>query len=1034
MSLYQTAVKRPITTALIFVAIAIFGIFSLMKLPIDLYPEIDMDQIMVVTYYAGASASDIENNVTKVLENGLNSVSNLKHITSQSRENVSVVTLEFNYGTDPDVATNDIRDKLDVIKSSLPDNAENPVLFKFSTDDIPILILSVTSQESEPGLYRILTDAVVNPLARINGVGAVSISGIPKRQIMVYCDPYKLSAYNLSVESIASVIGKNNRNIPSGSIDIGSNTYSLRVQQEFTDPSELKNIVISSTGGKNIYLKDVATIKDTLEERTQEAYVNNKKGGIIIIQKQSGANSVSISKQVMSKLPSLEKKLPSDVKLGVIINTSDNIVNTIDSLKETILITFLIVMLVVFIFLGRWRATFIIILTIPISLLASLIYLLASGNTLNIISLSSLSIAIGMVVDDAIVVLENITTHIERGSRPAQASVYATNEVAISIIASTLTMLAVFLPLTMVQGMTGVLFRQLGWTVSIIMLVSLISAMALVPMLCSKMLKLKHKESKFHRVVFGVINRGIESLNNGYAKLLGWAVHHRSLVLSSALVIFLASLFILGPMMKTEFFPAQDNSRVTINIKLPTGTRQDITRALSKRITNDFIRDYPEIEVCNFSEGSANSDNTFASLRDNGTNIISFNIRVVKPAKRKRNLNEICASMRKDLHKYPLIRTFSVMGGQQGGMGGQGSVEIDIYGYDFANTDAVAASVKSKLMSNKSINQVVISRDEYTPEYHVVFNREKLAMNGLDITTASTYLRNRVNGVTASEYREQGDEYDIIVRYAPQFRESLEDIENIIIYNNSGNGVRVRDVADIVENMTPPTIERKDRERVVSVTAMVPTNMALSDLIQIATDDMNSIDLPTGITWDFGGTYEDQQSTYADIITLMLLVLILVFIVMAAEFESLTYPFVIMLSIPFALVGVIMGLVINNTPLSVMSMIGLLMLLGIVVKNGIVLIDYIRLCRERGLGVAHAVVTAGRSRLRPVLMTTLTTVLGMLPLAMGRGEGSEMWRGMGLSVAWGLSISTLVTLVIVPTMYCVFAGNGIKRLRKKELK
>jgi HAE1 family hydrophobic/amphiphilic exporter-1 len=691
-------------------------------------------------------------------------------------------------------------------------------------------------------------------------------------------------------------------------------------------------------------------------------------------------------------------------------------------------------MLVVFIFLGRWRATFIIILTIPISLLASLIYLLASGNTLNIISLSSLSIAIGMVVDDAIVVLENITTHIERGSRPAQASVYATNEVAISIIASTLTMLAVFLPLTMVQGMTGVLFRQLGWTVSIIMLVSLISAMALVPMLCSKMLKLKHKESKFHRVVFGVINRGIESLNNGYAKLLGWAVHHRSLVLSSALVIFLASLFILGPMMKTEFFPAQDNSRVTINIKLPTGTRQDITRALSKRITNDFIRDYPEIEVCNFSEGSANSDNTFASLRDNGTNIISFNIRVVKPAKRKRNLNEICASMRKDLHKYPLIRTFSVMGGQQGGMGGQGSVEIDIYGYDFANTDAVAASVKSKLMSNKSINQVVISRDEYTPEYHVVFNREKLAMNGLDITTASTYLRNRVNGVTASEYREQGDEYDIIVRYAPQFRESLEDIENIIIYNNSGNGVRVRDVADIVENMTPPTIERKDRERVVSVTAMVPTNMALSDLIQIATDDMNSIDLPTGITWDFGGTYEDQQSTYADIITLMLLVLILVFIVMAAEFESLTYPFVIMLSIPFALVGVIMGLVINNTPLSVMSMIGLLMLLGIVVKNGIVLIDYIRLCREGGLGVAHAVVTAGRSRLRPVLMTTLTTVLGMLPLAMGRGEGSEMWRGMGLSVAWGLSISTLVTLVIVPTMYCVFAGNGIKRLRKKELK
>ncbi|MEG2848884.1 MAG: efflux RND transporter permease subunit, partial [Bacteroidales bacterium] len=444
MSIYQTAVKKPVTTALIFVAIAIFGIFSLIQIPVNLYPDIDTNSIMVLTTYQGASASDIENNVTKPLENSLNSVSNLKHITSKSKENISIITLEFEYGIDIDVATNDVRDKLDMVSSMLPDDSENPIIFKFGADDIPILLLSVTANESTNGLYKILDDKVANPLARVSGVGTVSISGAPARQLQVYCDPYKLEAYGISIEAIAAIIGQENKNTPAGNLDIGSNTYSLRVQKEFKDASEMLALVVGSYNGKTVYLRDVAKVDDTLEERSQETYNDGKKGGMIVIQKQSGANSVN-------------------VKLGVIVDTSDNILNTIASLKETIIITFLIVMLVVFLFLGRWRATFIIMLTIPISLLASLIYLFATGNTLNIISLSSLSIAIGMVVDDAIVVLENITTHIERGSRPKQAAVYATNEVAISVIASTLTMLAVFLPLTMIQGMAGILFRQLGW-------------------------------------------------------------------------------------------------------------------------------------------------------------------------------------------------------------------------------------------------------------------------------------------------------------------------------------------------------------------------------------------------------------------------------------------------------------------------------------------------------------------------------------------------------------------------------------------
>lgn len=1035
MSLYQSAVKKPITTALIFVAIAIFGIFSLSKLPVDLLPEIDTNAIMVMTAYQGASASDIENNVTKPLENTLNSVSDLKHITSQSKENISIITLEFEYGIDIDVATNDVRDKLDMVKSALPDDVDNPIIFKFGTDDIPILLLSVTAQESTSGLYKILDDRVANPLARISGVGAVSISGSAKRELKVYCDPYKLEAYNISIETIASIIGSENRNIPGGNIDIGSNTYSLRVQKEFTDASEMLGLVVGSSNGKTVYLRDVAVVEDGLEERAQETFNNLNKGGMIIIQKQSGANSVKISKLVKAKLPQIQQTLPSDVKLGIIVDTSDNILRTVDSLKETITITFLIVMLVVYLFLGRWRATFIICLTIPISLLASLVYLLATGNTLNIISLSSLSIAIGMVVDDAIVVLENVTTHIERGSRPKEAAIHATNEVAISVIASTLTMLAVFLPLTMISGMAGILFKQLGWIVSIIMIVSTIGALSFIPMLCSQLLRLDPNVGKFQQMVFRPIHKGLDALDAGYARLLNWAVHHRGSILAMGLGIFVGVMFLLGPLVKTEFFPTQDNGRISVKVQLPIGTRQEITRDFALEIAKKFMEKYPEIEICNVTEGAADTDNTFASMQDNGTHIMSFNIRLSNMDERERGMLEICDLMRMDLAEYPLIRTFQVIaGGQQGGMSGQASAEIEIYGYDFAATDKVASDIATRLKSYSDITEVYISRNEYTPEYQVDFDREKLSVNKINMTTAATYLRNRINGAVASYYREDGEEYDIKVRYAPQFRQSIEDIENIIIYNTEGKGIRIRDLGEVKELLTPPTIERKDRERVITVNAVCPEGMALSDMISIVRNEMAKVEMPSDIFWQLGGTYEDQQDTFGDLVTLMVMVVILVFIVMAAQFESLTYPFVIMFSIPFAVVGVVIGLVISNSPLSVMSMVGMLMLLGIVVKNGIVLIDYTILCRERGMGVINSVVTAGKSRLRPVLMTTLTTVLGMIPMAIGTGQGAEMWRGMGLTVAWGLAFSTVITLIIVPTMYCIFAGNGVKRTRRKLVK
>jgi len=1033
MSLYGNAVKRPIMTTLCFVAVVILGLFSLKTLPIDLYPDIDTNTLMVMTTYQGASAQDIEQNVTRPLENVLNSVNDLKHITSKSRENISVITLEFEYGKDIDVLTNDVRDKLDLVSSSLPDDAETPIIFKFSSDMIPILLLSVQADESMPGLYKILDEAVANPLARINGVGSVSISGAPKREIHIYVDPIRLEAYNLTIEQIASVVAAENRNIPGGSFDIGSDTYSLRVQGEFASSDEMRDIVVGSRDGRNIFLRDVARIDDSLEERAQQTYNNGVKGAMIIIQKQSGANSVEISDKVLKMLPSLQKRLPSDVKLGIIVDTSDNIRNTIASLVETVLYALLFVIIVVFFFLGRWRATLIITITIPISLIASFIYLAITGNSLNIVSLSALSISIGMVVDDAIVVLENVTTHIERGSDPKQAAVHGTNEVAVSVIASTLTLIAVFFPLTLVTGMTGVLFRQLGWMVTIMMIISTVCALSLTPMLCSLLLRRVNHHGKFYNLIFGPVNRGLDAFDNGYGRLLEWVVGHKTITIIICISTFVGSLMLMKHV-GTEFFPTADDGRLSVSLELPIGTRVEIAQEVTDRLVTQWKEQYPEIQVINYTVGSASSDNTFASLRDNGPHIVSMNIRLVDPGLRDRNIVEIAGLMRRDLKDYPQYKKARVqVGGGGGSMGGQSSIDFEIYGYDFTETDSVAQRLKRVLEGIKGTADVNISRSDYQPEYQVDFDREKLAIYGLNLQTAANYLRNRINGSTASRFREDGEEYDIKVLYDPEHRTSIEDIENILIYNSAGKAIRVRDVGKVVERFTPPTIERKDRERIITVNTVVQ-DVPMSEVVVAAESEIERMDIPQGVSIQLAGNYEDQQDSFRDLLMLAALIIILVYIVMAAQFESYTYPAIIMTSLLFAFSGVFIILFLTGHSLNVMSMIGAIMLIGIVVKNGIVLIDYISLNRERGMSIRRSVIDGGKSRLRPVVMTTLTTILGMVPMAVGTGQGAEMWRPMGTAVIGGLTFSTVLTLLFVPVLYCIFAYNGVKNSRRKHRK
>lgn len=1028
MSIIRSAVNKPVTTTLVYVAFAILGLFSLVRISIAQFPEFDSNVIMVMSSYPGANAEDIETNLTKVLENALNSVEDLKSLTSQSKENISLLTLEFNYGIDIEEATNNVRDKLDLVNSALPDGASMPAIFKFSADDMPVMVLSAKAGVSMPGLDKILEDKVVTPLARVSGVGTVSVAGAPTREIQVYCDPNKLEAYGLSISGISQIIAAENRNVPSGNIDIGTNNYALRVEQEFEDPSEMLDIVVGSYNGKAIFLRDVATVVDGQEEKEQESYTNGERSARIIVQKQSGANTVNVINGVKERLAQIEPTLPSDIEISIITDSSEEIINSINTLIETIIITFIIVTLVVFIFLGNWKSTVIIILSIPMALLASIIYLFVTGNTLNIISMSALSIAIGMVVDDSIVVLENITTHLSRGEKPKEAAVHGTSEVGISVIASTLTMLCVFLPLTMIDGMAGIMFKQLGWIVSIIMIISTCAALTFVPMLCSRWLKVDETHGKVYKAIFVPINKFLDWISRGYAHVIRWCTKRRKVTVLGFAAVFVISMVIFIPRLETEYFPRQDSDRISATIELPVGTGQDVTREFAARIAAEFKEQIPEASIINYTFGQADSDNTFASMQSNGTHLMSFTMRIGSSEERERTSGEIADVVRAVIANHPEVRRAVVSEG--GMMGGGSSVEVEVYGYSFEETDRIARVLQEKMLADPAYTQVTLSRDEYTPELQIDFDRTKLALNGLNSTTAGSAFSAAMSGSVGSYYREDGEEYDIRVRYAPEYRTSVEDIENILVTNGYGNQVRMKDLGTVVETEVPPTIERKDRERLLTVRGIVAEGHALSEAVQVANAAISSTEIPTELSVVVAGDYEDQQDMFSDLIMLIVLMIVLVYMVMASQFEAMMAPFVIMFSLPFALVGVFLGLEISGTALGVMGLIGIIMLIGIVVKNGIVLIDYTILCRERGMSVRDASTTAARSRLRPILMTTLTTVLGMVPLAVGTGEGAEMWTSLGITVCWGLTISTLITLVLIPTLYCSLSLKMDKRKKK----
>ena len=1046
MSIYKTAIEKPITTALIFVAVIVIGVFSLLRLPIDQFPEMDPPYITVMTTYPGASASEIETNVTKIIENALTSVEGLKELSSQSKDNMSIVSLELEWGSNIDEATNDIRSFIDMVKTSLPDNCTSPVIFKINTSMMPIIQYSVKAKETYPGLEKIMNDEVIPQLNRVNGIGSVSVSGAPDRYVYIDIDQAKLDAYNLTLEQVASAVSSNNLNLSSGTVKMEKEQFQMQVRSEYAQSSEIEDIVVFSPSvGQKIYIRDLAAVRDTIKDLSLDEKVDGEDAVRLIVAKKSGANTVQVCRDVRKELARIEKTLPSDVKIGLIYDSSEDIEGAISSLEESILYALLFVVLVVFFFLGKWRATVIISLTIPIALIVAFIYLMVKGSSLNIISLSALTVAIGMVVDDSIVVLENISKHISRGSSPREASIYATNEVWISVIATTLVIVAVFVPLTMISGMAGIMFKELGWIITIVVCTSTVAAISLIPMLCSKLLKADKmkvvdgklvrantKETFYDRfIVKGVLDK----IDNGYANLLRWCLNHKAVTILILVIFFVASMIpaFMGKV-GTDFMQATDNGRLSVTVELQQGTRVEETVKTARELEKRFVTLVPEITRISTSAGSNDDSNISALFSSTSNYKISMTIVCGKKNTRKRSVGEIAEVLRKELATYPQIIEFKCA--QSGGMGGQGvsTVDVEIYGFDFDQTNLFAAEVKELIANNvKGARDITISRDKDRPELKVVFDKEKLAAHGLNSATASTYLRNRVTGFTAGYLKEDGDEYDIIVRLKEENRNAISDIEELTIPTATGAKVKLHEVASVEEYWAPQSIQRKSRQRYLSV-SVTPYKTSLGELAVEIENQMRRIQTPLGISYVIAGDYEDQQDMFGDMISLALLIVLLVYIVMASQFESMSKPAVILLSIPFALSGVVIALWTTGTTLDMVGALGLIMLIGIVVKNGIVLVDYINLMRERGYELNEAIALSGASRLRPVLMTAFTTLLGMLPMALSTGEGAEMWRPMGIVVIGGLLVSTFLTLLIVPVVYAMMSRHDDRDKEAKQRK
>ena len=1027
MKLPELGVQKPVATLMFFLAIFMLGAVMATQLPVDLMPEIERPTVTVVTTWEGVSAADVESMVTKAVERALGTVNGLEEMTSATIEGISSVTCEFAWGTNLDEASNDIRSNLERIRKTLPDDADPPVLRKFNTSQIPIQFYGITCNESIENLEEIANNEIADPLKRLPGVGAVNLFGGLERQINVKLDPARLAGYGLVFDQVAAALAQENVTLPAGNVKVGPIDYTIRVPGEFATPEEIGDVVIRSAGGALVRLRDVAEVEDGFAEESRLSNVMGRRAIMMMIQKRSGANTVETAKEVTRELAdNVLPTLPRDVEIHQIFDSSEQITQSIGNVSMTVRWAFVFVVLTAFFFLRSFRSSLIIALTIPFSLILAFIFLWTMGWTINIISMASLAIAMGMVVDNAVVVLENIATKVEHGTAPREAAMFGGEEVGTAVSASTLTTIVVFVPLIFLKGEAGIMFKQLGGLLTATLLASLVCALWLTPMLGSRLLQAPARRKARGRLS-GAFHAWSEArfaaLDAAYSRLLARALRARGLVVAIAVAVFAGSV-VLFMGLGSEYSPEEDNGRLMLRYQTPIGTRVEETAAVGQRILEVALAEAGPENVrvhawrCGESGGMGGSG---------GSHIGHVMLSLVSQTQRTRSIKEIGRAAADVAAKWPEVQKINVDTSQMGPGGGQKPIIIEVLGFDLDILQGIAEQVLAVVNTTPGAVDGEIGRDPGRPEIRVEIDRTKAAAHGLDVAQVANGVRTLFYGATATMYRESDEDYDVVLRLDEPFRQTVADIAQAEIALPNGSRIRLDSVANVVERLGALQIDRRNQERMIQVTADVfgrSSGEVVRDLRRRLGEE---VPLPSGIGIHFGGTAEDQEESFRQMGLMLVLGILLVYMVMAAQFESLLDPFLILFSIPFAFTGVAISLTLLRLTVSIMSYIGMILLVGVVVNNAIVLIDYVNLLRLRGQSLSDAIVHAGRSRLRPVLITTLTTSLGMVPMILSRGEGAATWKPMAATIVGGLTFSMLVTLVLVPTLYSLVHARLARR-------
>ncbi|MDD5355534.1 MAG: efflux RND transporter permease subunit, partial [Candidatus Omnitrophica bacterium] len=884
MKLPEFGVKRPVTNLMIFSSIIIIAMYSLTRIGIDSMPKIEPPVITVVSSYPGASPEEVETKVTEPLENQLATTPGLEKITSTSSEGASLIRLKFIWGTDLDAASNDVRDRIELTKRYLPDipdEMDNPYIFKFNTANIPILFLGITAQESYKDLYELADKRIGDALRQLPGVGTVQLFGGLERQINIWLDRHRLEGYGFSILDVQNAIKQENISQPVGSLKSGLTDYLVRLPGEFATPEEINSVILGTLNGKFVYLKDLARVEDSFKEVTLNVRINGKLGLMMMIQKQNDTNTVEVAKRVKKKLKELEKVLPTDIKIHAIFDTSQDIIDSLNSLKSSVYLGILLVVFVVWFFLRQFLPSLIIALTIPFSLLISFIYLFLSGRTINTISLSSLAIAAGMVVDNAIVIVDNIYRKLERGNRPIEAAIFGAQEMFLAIAASTLTTVVVFLPMLFIPGVIGIFFSELAVIVMVTLIGSLFTASTFSPMLCSKWMTSVYNSARRSKSFFKFYTFSenmFKSWEEHYSRVLGWCLRHKKLVLIGFMVAFFATMT-LTSFIENEFAPEEDTGDVRFTIHLPLGTRLEESDSVAKRVEAILKRDIPEALFYFVRTGSVPGTGR-AMGQTSGENIITAGAKLVPKTERKRSVWDIAQVLRSSIKQIPGVLKIDVQSGNPigrmiTGMGGK-AVQVEIIGHSFEDTDIVANKIKGIMENTKGAVDVSISRELHLPELKIDIDREKAAVLGLNMNTIASSLNTYIQGSTATKYREKGETYDIYVRLEESSRQKIEDIENLSIVSPvSQRQIKLSNIATIYEVSGPLDIERQNRERILRVecnTYQRSSGKVVEDLKR----EVQKIALSSDISVNFGGEAEEQKKAFSDLALLLMLGIILV--------------------------------------------------------------------------------------------------------------------------------------------------------------